>query len=250
MNNSYLNKQLLRIKQKINALVSNPKFQQEILDLRKKWDIPENGIQTQEHTERWYRKLDKATKDYRKNEWPKFRNELDKLHKPETYGQYRKMLDEINNLIPINAFHLDINLLMKKYKVGPQWHDPIKRYLLFNNPDNMGMSLGVTISKNIDINNPFAEKISIEINEDTTLDDIKAIWPDVRTHQEMLAYKKQKKYQPIKNSERDKRIYELSSEGKTLDQIGDIINIEFNDAMDHNQIGIVLSRYKKRHNIN
>ena len=61
MKNDYFADKTKRLKQEIEVLVSRPAFQKEIADLRKKWDIPQDGIKTEEDNQEWNHKLDVAT---------------------------------------------------------------------------------------------------------------------------------------------------------------------------------------------
>ncbi len=92
--------------------------------------------------------------------------------------------------------------------------------------------------------------ISLEIDGDTTLKDVKHIWPWVKLMQKDLMYRQADKFQPIKNFERDTRIYTLDKEGKTLTEIAETINLEFDNALLEGELKQIIKRYKKRLNIN
>lgn len=250
MKKEYLDKLHQRAKQKAKLLINRPDFQEAVIILREKWNIPLEGIKNEKGNQKWERELDQTTEKYFQEEWPKHRKELELLNKPATYGQYKQRMQELNNLVPLNAFGLAIKSILKKCELNPKWENSIRRYVLFNDINNMSLPVGVTITSHISNFDPAEQWLSINIEEDTTLEDIKKIWPEVMEHQKNLVYKKQKKYQPIPNLERDKRIFELSKEGKSSETIANTINTEFDDAMDENQTQIALKRYKKRLNIN
>lgn len=247
---SYIKKSAKRQKQKAIVLISRPDFQEDMLSLRKKWNIPADGIKTDEEKRKWELDLSRATTKYYDEEWPKFHEELEQLQIHGPYKKFKERQDEINDFAPGNAFEKDIKSILQKYLLSPKWKSPIRRYILLNDVDNMAMNVGVTIAGHLNDYEPVEYQLCLHIDEDTTLEDIKEIWSDVMEHQEMLIYKKQNKFQPIKNFERDKRIYELEQEGKTIKEIGDIINSEYDDGLLDGEIKQIIKRYKKRLNIN
>lgn len=247
MKNDYFEEKTKRLKQEIKVLVSRPAFQKEIADLRKKWNIPQDGIKTEDDNQEWNHKLDVATDEYHETEWPKCRAEIDRLNKERKFREAEEKRKEYNAKAPLNEFREDIWSVVRKYRLSPRWHTGIRRYLLFNDPDNLNLTAGVTIVNTWENG---MKRIALEIDSDTTLKDIRHIWPWVKRMQEGLMYKKADKFQPIKNFDRDKRIYELEQEGKSEKEIGDTIQQEFGDSLDYNEINIAVNRYKKRLNIN
>ena len=91
-------------------------------------------------------------------------------------------------------------------------------------------------------------RLSICINADTTIADIKAIWSDIKYQQMKLRDSKSKKYQPIPNLERDKRIYELASQKMSYEEIAQKIIGEFGESEDFGfeNVSKILFRYRKR----
>ncbi|KKR86993.1 MAG: hypothetical protein UU34_C0008G0017 [Candidatus Curtissbacteria bacterium GW2011_GWA1_41_11] len=249
MNEAYIRKASLRARQKSKVLISRPDFQEDVIRLREKWKIPLEGIQSEDDYRKWQIELSQRTAKYLDEEWPKHRKEFDKLLKVGDLLAFESKEKELNNAAPLNALRIEIKSLLKKYALALRWEHPLKRYLLLNDVNNMENKIGVSIHGHTDSESGI-EELSISIEEDTTLEDIKQGWPDIKIHQKSLAYRKQNKFQPIKNFDRDKRAYELQKEDKTTDEIGEIIQKEFNIDLDYNEIGIAINRYKKRLNIN
>lgn len=248
MKQSYIKKQIERQKQKIKVLVSKPDFQEDMRRLRKKWNIPEDGIKEEKDNQLWYRKLNQDTDKYFDEEWPKHRSELDQLRESGKFKEWKQREDELNDAAPLNAFYKDIKSILKKYLLSPKWKDPVKRYLLYNDPNNMGLSIGVTIAGHLNDYEPVEYQLCLHIDEDTTLEDIKEIWPDVKEHQKNLIYKKQQKYQPIPNFDRDKHIYELSQQGLSYEEIALKIQKDFMvpSSFGYEDVSKALDRYRKR----
>lgn len=247
---SYIKKASERAQQKVKVLVNRPDFQEDIIELRKKWNIPLEGIKTEEHNRTWNRNLSLSTQKYYDEEWPKHKAELKHLSTSGTYKEYEKRKDELNDAAPLNAFEKDIKSILKKYLLNPKWRHPIRRYILLNDPDNMNISIGVTIAGHLNDYEPVEYQLCLHIDEDTTLEDIKEIWSDVKAHQERLIYRKQKKFQPIPNLDRDKRAYDLQNAGENPENIEKILQEEFGVAMGYDDINTAIKRYRKRLRIN
>jgi hypothetical protein len=240
----YHEKALSRLKQKIKLLVARPDFQKDIQELRTKWKIPSNGIKDEQENENWNMQLGIDTDEYYDKNWPKERKELLALRKAGKHREADEIKKKINADAPLNAFNNDIWSVIRKYRLSPKWNNGIRRYLLFNDPTNLNISFGIPVK--FEWENGM-RRIYLEIDEDTTLDDLKNVWSWAR---KLQRGKKYDKYQPIKNFDRDNRAYELQLEGRTEKEIGDIIQEEFGDTLDYNELNIAIKRHKKRLNIN
>lgn len=244
MKKDYIEKRKERLEQKIKLLISKPAFQKDIIELRKKWNIPVNGITNEKDNQNWNQKLLIDTDEYYLKNWPKERKEIIKLRKDKRFREAEELKKKINSQAPLNAIGDDLWSIIIKYKLSPRWHGGIKRYLLFNNPKNMGIEMGITVSMSWEHG---IKQISLEIDRDTTLEDIKEVW---KWAKKMYKDRQSNKFQPIKKFERDKKIYNLQKDGKTPDEIGNIIEDKFGDYLDYNDINIIVNRFKKRLNIN
>lgn len=249
MKDDYFTKQLEKINQRIKLLIIKPDFQEDMLALRKKWKVPQNGIKGNDASEKWHRELYRSEEEYFKNVWGIRRKDITKLKKERRFQEAENLTRELNNGMPINAFRIDIKNLLRKYKLPLRWENGIKRYLLFNDPDNMAISIGVTVHFEYDKDSSLP-KLFIGIEDDTTINDIKAVWSEIKFHQKRLNSHVKDKFQPIINFDRDRRAYELKQEGKTIDEIEDAIQEEFNESLDYNELNIAIKRYIKRLNTN
>lgn len=242
----YFEKKKKVIGQKIKVLVNTPIFQEQIIELRKKWKIPLNGIKEEDERLDWYGQLSAKTDEFHKKEWPKYRAEIAKLREAKKFREAEEKKDEYNLKVPLNAYRNDIWRIVRSFRLSSRWHFSIERYLLYNDPNNMGVPLGATLSTTWENG---MKQLSILINGDTTLADIRKIWPTVKMMQEDLNDRQAEKFQPIPNFDRDKRAYELEQEGKTLNEIGEIINSEYDGGLLDGEIKQIIKRYKKRLNI-
>ena len=248
MKQEYIQKASIRQKQVIKVLVSKPSFVDAIVVLRKKWEIPVQGIQSQNELDKWYQNLNGATEQYFDKQLPIKRQELVEVRKKGNFAEHTKIKDKFNNEVPRNAFLRDIKRLTREQNLSPRWIDGIKRYLLFNNPDNMGIFIGPVISTSIDMEFD-TETISLEIEANTTLEDIKSIWPSVMEAQSRLSYKKQKKFQPLRKFDRNKKAYELYQQGKKYREIADEFS-KTGKTIGEETVAKMIERYKKMVDIN
>lgn len=247
MKNDYFEGKRKVLRQKIKVLINRPDFQEDVINLRTKWKIPSDGIKNEEDNQNWNTQLDIDTDEYYDKEWPKYRPEIIKLKERGKFREAEEKTKEANAKAPLNAFNSDLWGVIRKYRLSPNWHNGIRRYLLFNDPENMNLPAGVTISTTWENG---IKLISLQIDSDTTQKDIKQVWPWVKRMQKGLSYRQADKFQPINNFDRDKRAYELHKEGKSPEEIGDIIQEEFGDSLDYNELNVAIQRYKKRLNIN
>ena len=248
MKNEYIQKASSRLKQAIKVLVSKPSFLDAVLILRKKWDIPNEGFKSQTDLDKWYQKIDKDTEEYFNHFWPPKRQKLVELKSKGNFIEYKKALDEFNNKAPRNDFLIDIKKLTHEQKLSPRWTEGIKRFLLFNNPDNMGIFVGPVISTKFDLEFE-TETISLEIEADTTLEDVKAIWPQIKEMQARLPYTKQKKFQPLRKFDRNKKAYELHLAGKKYREIADEFSKD-GKTIGEEDVAKMIERYKNKVDIN
>ena len=89
-------------------------------------------------------------------------------------------------------------------------------------------------------------QISLTLQADSTIEDVRAIWPLVMTEQTRL-HDYGKKFQPAPNLKIDQRAYELKQQKKTNNLIADIISEEFElDGYSYKEVSDSLRRHKKR----
>lgn len=248
MKNGYIKKAGSRLKQTIKVLVSKPSFIGAVSVLRNKWKMPNGGFKSQTDLDKWYQKLNEDTEEYFNQLRPSKRQELIEIRSKGDLAEHKRLQDEFNNAAPWNAFLIDIKRLTHEQKLSPRWVDGIKRFLLFNNPDNMGMFVGPVISTKFDLEFG-TETISLDIEANTTLEDVKAIWPEIKEMQSRLPYTKQKKFQPLRKFDRNKKAYELHLAGKKYREIADDFSNE-NETFGEEEVAKMVDRYKKKVDIN
>lgn len=248
MKDEYIQKASSRLKQAIKVLVSKPSFLDVVLILRKKWGIPNEGFKSQSDIDDWYQKINEDTEQYFKHFWPPKRQELVELKSKGNLAEHKKVLDEFNNKAPQNAFLIDVKKLTHEQKLSPRWTNGIRRFLLFNDLSNMGIFIGPVISTKLDLEFG-TETISLEIEANTTLEDVKAIWPQIKEMQARLPYSKQKKFQPLRKFDRNKKAYELHQTGKKYREIADEFSKD-GKTIGEEDVAKMIERYKNKVDIN
>ena len=81
MEDEYLNKLAKKAEQRAKLLVANPNFQSDIKEVRKTFNIPVEGLNGQEATQKWHKDFyDNEEKSFR-DIWGKRRHEVVELNK-------------------------------------------------------------------------------------------------------------------------------------------------------------------------
>jgi hypothetical protein len=240
----YIKKLSKRQKQKFKILANNPNFQTDIATIRKEWDIDENGFDSSEKILDWERKLQNANNDFYKTEWPKYRSEIDELQKKDFLESERRQ-KEINLLAPLNAFRKQTTNIIIKYNRPPRWKEGIRAYILSGREL---IFMGPIIKKEFD-EDTNQDLLFIQIDDDTTKEDIVTMWHLVKIHQKDLPYRKKEKYQPIPNYDLYKTAYDLKQKGKSANEIADIMGTSERAFCD-SEINEFVRRYKEISDIN
>lgn len=148
-------------------------------------------------------------------------------YRDEYLGQSDEYPEESKFLEEINSFSKDSGIIKicDKLKISPAlWREVIKAKLIGVDEKNL---LGF-----IDyiLDNYYAPKIKIKndglyikINEATTIEDIKMIWPEIKEQQIKIGEGYKTQIRKYTNYERDKLVYKLTKEGKTYAQIDTIL---------------------------
>ncbi len=247
MSKAYFDKRLERIKQKLGILYARPDFQSDVLVFRKKWNIPQAGIKTEDDNHDWIIWLNEETNKYVDQYLPEHRKQAQELLNQNKLIERDDLNKAFNNKVPRNAFRLQILGFLKKYKIPSQWEEITRRYLLFNKEIEPHIPLNsVTLQENWDFDIG-SWQLSLLLSADSTLEDIKAIWPFVKEEQAKLYDYDHKKFQPIPNLEIDKRAYELKLQKLTHAEIAKKITLEFNlPIYTYKEVSDSLRKHKKR----
>ncbi len=247
MDQEYFDKQRERIKQRVKILLAKSDFVAEVKYLREKWSIPPGGLQDELENEKWQSILPESSDKYFDDNLEFEREKLDRLTKEGKLRERENEQKRFNDMAPLNAFHIDIEKLISKYKLPTDWHHPLERYLMFNDPTNMSIPINnATVQITWDSNRKM--QLSILINANTTQKDIKFIWSDVMREQKRMNDRVGKKYQPIPNLDRDKRICELADQNTSYNDIATKIQEEFGegDNFGFEDVSKALYRHRKR----
>ena len=244
-----LKKDWKRYNQKLSLLFENPDFQKDIREIRKEFGLPVEGIADDGGRKKFEFDLYEKQDKFYREEFPKYRDELNKLQKDNNFVAYKNRSAEINNYAPLNRLgKVLVPSLIKKYNLTPSIKDMIRSYICHGDRC-FKVGLGIIIESLTDEDSGQGQ-VKIIIQEDTTLEDIKHCWSDVKFLQSKLRYRTHSKFQPIRNLELYKRAYQLKQE-KSYKQVAEILTKESNDRV----FGITdvqdfVKRYKKHIGIN
>lgn len=233
-------------KQQLNLLLCKGQFNADIIYIRKRYKIPNNGFSNKEEVNKWYDILKANTENFLKEVW------YDKLEEIEFVGSSAQKSDYLNKLIeskkaifdssPYRLYKNEIFKLAKKHKLSPEWEKYLENYIIFNDLEMIEWNAEINFDIQTDKFND-KRKIVINIYEDTTIDDIKAIWPRITKVQESLLSHKKTKRQPMQQFERDKLAYEMKHNGYSLKSIAKELNEKYNA----NYLDFEIPKFVKRH---
>lgn len=245
---AYFDKRRDRIKQKLEVLLARRDFQPDIAELRKLLNVPENGFQDEDTYTKWEIKLELDTQKYFSENLPAMSVHLQELKQQGKIAELEQEQQIFNQKAPRNYIEYCIWRLVHKHKLSPLWRSSLKKYVLFNDLESLWVPAG-NITMNIKWDKKTGHReLSLIIYADTTLEDVKAIWPEIMKQQEQLQDKTADKFQPIPNLKRDKRILEHAEVGKSYEEIASEIKKEFkvSASFGYDDVSKALNRYRKR----
>lgn len=224
-------------------------FQNDIVRLRVKWNIPKDGFKSSEKLGKWEKWL--RTFSWEKAQSPEHLKKLidlgerekvfneDSNNNASVYQKIQQDYRKLNLAIPVNEFHNDIVNLRVKYKLSDVWESELRSYLL----SNVGSGLigpYCELRYNKDTNEP---ELWLRIHGDTTLKEIKDVWREVKACQgKLVGYKK--RFRGKCYRDRDNRIFKLYKEGKGYPEI-EKISREDGYPIDRFYIAKIIEREKR-----
>ncbi len=171
-------KELFNQKQKVKfeILLCDPEFLQKINTIRKTFNIPTNGFADEKKALKWAKNL--YSKEYR----------------------LMSLKNTIRDLYP--------------EKIGSRWYLAIEYYLLFNrtNADHL---LPNQVNYWVEIDDD-EYRLKIEIYKDTSIEDIKKIWPEIKKQRKLIGTIKKMKVKERENSISNKNIVYTINEDKII----------------------------------
>lgn len=100
-----------------------------------------------------------------------------KMQNDKMYRQRIEFIEKIEKSNKLLKFYDDINLFIKKHKLGEEWFLTMADYII--------SSWICPPFHNLDIRN-HKKRIVLELNPDTSLDDIKSVWGEIKKQQKEL----------------------------------------------------------------
>jgi len=175
----------------------------------------------------------------------KYRDEY--LGWPDNYPEESKFLKEINSFSKSS----EIIKICEKLKISPAlWREIIKAKLIGISEENL-LSFKDFISENyylpqIKIKD---DGLYIKINEATTIEDVKIIWPKIKELQAKIGENYKTQIRKYSNIKRDERACELKGEGKKWKEIVRILQKEGYKCTDSYSDAGQMKRSRKKRNL-
>lgn len=243
-------KNIKRNRQLASLMIKNPSFQANILYWRKSLGIPEDGFSDGKSYDVYFRKKEKEFEN--KKEDNKFN--YDKLY----YGKYRVY------------FRIKVQKILEESGFMHNMAEVTEYYLCFNELPNCD-SFYLRLPYPINFEDEFADphtKLGIVIDHSTTLDEIKAAWPEIMQEQVFRKaampihqlkeceledkydivekYKRKPQFREIKNMKRDELIIRLKEEGLSSKAIQRKIGKMGYGVIGYEYVSKIIKRYDAR----
>lgn len=167
---------------------------------------------------------------------------------------FQNDLIDLHGRLPMPLPDLDqgIYLLIKKYKLAPSWTLGLRSYAETLDPEKLfrfePLIMATRRNRKTGI-----EELWIKIESDTTLNDIKKRWSFIMRRQKLLEYSGKRKFQPIDKAilDRNKFVYDLKHNGKSLQEIADELNKKYPDeTFIYSDIPTMIRNYKRQTGVN
>lgn len=247
---SILNKIRKRNRQLARLMVKNPRFQEKIAVARKTLGMPERGFADQKSFNLYYEKkvkeFENKTFDGVKYHEPRYSSKFDAFFRYTNHG-----------VLLMNGLMAN----MEKF---------VEYYLCFNElPEEDRYYTWAPYCT--DFNDEFSDnpiKLCIVIDDSTTIEEVKAVWPRVMEQQRIRkfmkpinhkkafdvdnlfdvvdSYKRKSQFKEIKNMERDELIIKLKSEGLSCTAIKKKLIEMGYKGINYEYVSKIIKRYNLR----
>lgn len=242
----------LKVRQRIELLLMQPTFISEVIFVRVHFEIRRGGFSSETEMNNWLKKMEARELSFYQDDWTdlmqeiKSETEVSNMNKYEEFMATKALSDKLCALSPHSTFKNAINKIVKKFGLSPKYEQFVINYIFLGEEAAIEKFVpNAKIDTTKDCNGKL-NRISIEIEDDTTIKDVKAIWSKIKELQSQLPYKKHDIFQPIKNIKRDEMAYELRRTGKTYREIAETISDDFHIACSYTDIPDYIKRHKKR----
>lgn len=221
-----------KAEQKLKLLLADKVFQLSVKRLREKWGVNRDNQNREQNAA----KLDGRLINWGSN--PELQRRIEEKRRQSTR--------------PLVLFHYDILDLLRIFKLDSEyWYQLIWDYVVTGGIDERTKRHYLSYLDAAPVLRPYTQpgtgkhKIIMEIGENTTLKDVKAIWRNVEEARKYL-FPKRPKFKPWKNIERDAKLYALYLEGKSLATICNTIDKEYGGDMTETNARKIITIYRKR----
>lgn len=225
LNDVWGRKESAKAEQSMKLLLANPKFKTAVDVLRIKWGVYVKDPQRNDNI----KKLEKA----HSSPWK---------HQDVDIGDPDARIHDY----PDSPYYKDLLQLMRRFKLDKNyWLAVLWQYVRTGEYKRGDFySEAVPIIKFQKDEDGYIPKIALEIGRSTTLKDVKEAWHRVEELKKLI-YVKQPKFKLWKNFERDSKVYALSEQGATIEEISSELKKDGYD-LDYGNIKKIVSTYRKK----
>lgn len=247
---SILNKIRRRNKQLAQLMIKNPRFQEAVSSIRKILGMPSNGFTDQKSYTSYYNKKVKEFINKKIEGIPEYKTKYSS--KFDVYLQ-----EKLHGLLLMTGLMAN----MEKF---------VEYYLYFNQlPDEDSYFTWVPYCNDYpDELSGSQIKLAIVINDSTTIEEVKAIWPQIMEQQRLRkfmlpvnrkkeinvddlfdfvdSYKRKTQFKEIKNMERDELIVNLKKEGLSAKNIQQKVREMGYGVIGYEYVSKIIKRYDTR----
>lgn len=247
-------KNIRRNRQLAHLMIKNHRFQEAIADLRKKLGMPSDGFTDQKSCQSYY---NKKAKEFKNKKLPDLRSRVGATILGK-FGFY--LISEIHVILSCRAFMYNLEKAVEYYLYYNELPEDDSYFLSLpycnDYPDEFS-------GKNI--------KLAIIIDDSTTIEEVKSIWPQVMRQQrfrklgmpikqtkkfdiknmfEVLdSYKRKPQFKEMKNIERDELIVRLRKDGLSGKQIQRKITDSGYGVIGYEYVSKIIKRYDVKRGI-
>ncbi|MGH7195294.1 MAG: hypothetical protein ACREGA_00775 [Candidatus Saccharimonadales bacterium] len=244
-------RQIDRSTQRFKVLASRPDFQKDVAQFRQKWNINTAALKKLEGYQAWWQQHYADADSWRREEWPKYRQELEELEKA-SLKQHEDRLRAINQENPINTYQGELIKLIERYRLPPKWKQTVQAYIFTNEPEYRG-SIGISIRMQTRDDGKEKDEVLVALDAYTTRKDLLEAWPTIKFHLDSLRSKTSKKYQPVDDEvfARNATAYRMHSEGSTYKKIAEFLtnSDDYEGAYAYSDIPTMTRNYKRQSGI-
>lgn len=226
-----------------DLIFSNPEFKEDVVSIRCRFSIPDEGHKNEEDAKKFFHELSEASlKTTQASEHITKGKKLQGDYYSGNMGRrmYLLKIRELESNIP--QFQMDeaIRKLSIRHKISRHWDYLLLIHIITGEKHWAGGCVPGIFT----VGDGPQNEVKITVDANCTLDDLKAIWPSIQEFQKQLYdYRGGKRLRKLKNLERDSFIVGLALKGLNYRQIVKEVSKKYK-TVGYEYIPKILKRFK------